>query len=165
MKKMESTGEHYRCDKCGWKWDHEDDACPNCGSKLYIMMEDESINLQRLQNEIKKWSDSAFGMYRHGVPIIHHLKAETDELIDALETHHKGIYGNSDESALKRYREDKENILMEFADCFMLLIDAASHEQITINMLAEATARKLEINKKRKWGKPNELGYTEHIKE
>lgn len=162
---MESTGEHYRCDKCGWTWTHEDDACPNCGSDLYIMLEDEIINLQRLQNDIKKWSDGAFGMHRHGIPIIHHLKAETDEVIEALETYHKGIYGNTDESVLKRYREDKERILMEFADCFMLLIDATAHEQITVNMLAEATARKLEINKKRKWGEANEFGYFEHIRD
>lgn len=47
---MESTGEHYRCDKCGWTWDHEDDACPNCGSSLYILSRDEPINLQKLQN-------------------------------------------------------------------------------------------------------------------
>lgn len=162
---MESTGEHYRCDKCGYTWTHEDDACPNCGSDLYIMLEDEAINLQRLQNDIKKWSDGAFGMHRHGIPIIHHLRAETDEVIEALESYHKGIYANTDETAIKRLRESKDRILMEFADCFMLLIDAAAHEQITINMLAEAAARKLEINKARKWGEANELGYFEHIRD
>lgn len=125
----------------------------------------EKINIQELQDNVKKWSDEAFGLYRIGIPIIHHLKAETDEVIEALETYHKGSYGNTDESALKRLRENKERILMEFADCFMLLIDAAAHEQITIDMLADATARKLEINKKRKWGKPNELGYVEHLKD
>lgn len=165
---MESTGETYRCDKCGYTWTHEDDACPNCGSDLYIISIGCShlkIDIQELQDEVKKWSDSTFGMYRHGVPIIYHLKAETDELIQALKENHSGIYVNNDKDGLKRLRESKDKILMEFADCFMLLIDAASHEQITINMLAEATQKKLRINKTRKWGNANELGYFEHLKD
>lgn len=217
MTKMESTGEVYKCDKCGYTWEHEDDACPNCGSDLYIIpigcshrkdrhkqsielldkflretppeqlnelikkydeMEIEgptlteylsqfgnNIDIQRLQDEVKKWSDGVFGMYRNGIPIIYHLKGEVDELIEALKNNHKGIYGNTDETALKRFRESKDKILMEFADCFMLLIDAAAHEQITIDMLVNATKRKLEINKARKWGAANEFGYHEHLKE
>ena len=85
--------------------------------------------------------------------------------VEALQTRHKGAYGNDDISGIKRLQKNNDQVLMEFADCFMLLIDAAAHEQISIGMLAEATARKLEINKKRKWGDANELGYFEHIKE
>jgi NTP pyrophosphatase (non-canonical NTP hydrolase) len=129
------------------------------------MMSIDNIDVQKLQDEVKKWSDSTFGMHRNGVPIIIHLKAETDELIDALVNHYKGIYANTTENALKKLRKNKDRILMEFADCFMLLIDAAAHEQITIDMLANATKQKLEINKTRKWGKANEHGYFEHIKE
>lgn len=128
-------------------------------------MNTENIDIQKLQDDVKKWSDNTFGMYRNGASIINHLKAETDELIDALVYHYKGIYANTTENALKKLRKNKDRILMEFADCFMLLIDAAAHEQITINMLANATKRKLEINKTRKWGEANEDGYFEHIKE
>lgn len=162
---MESTGETYRCDKCGYTWTHEDDACPNCGSSLYMVSINNNIDIQKLQNDVKKWSDTTFGMYRHGIPIIYHLKDETDELIEALKENHNGIYANSDETALERLRKSKNKILMEFTDCFMLLIDAAAHEQITIDMLAKATEEKLEINKTRKWGSANELGYFEHLKD
>lgn len=162
---MESTGETYRCLNCGWIWGHEDDFCPNCGYDYYITVPHNSKDIQQLQDNVKKWSDSAFGLHRLGTPIIHHLKAETDELIDALNSLHQGVYTNDDKSGLNLLREKKDQVLMEFADCFMLLIDAAAHEQITIDMLSEATDRKLEINKQRKWGKPNDLGYFEHIKE
>lgn len=129
------------------------------------MMSIDNIDVQKLQDEVKKWSDSTFGMHRSGIPIINHLKAETDELIEALINNHRGIYANTTEDALKRLRKSKDRILMEFADCFMLLIDAAAHEQITIDMLVNATKQKLEINKTRKWGEPNELGYFEHLKD
>lgn len=165
MIKMESTGEAYRCNNCEYIWTHEDDACPNCGSFSYDILMGEFDNIQILQNDIKRWSDREFGMYRNGIPIIYHLKAEVDELIEALKDNHKGLYANTDKTALKRLRESKDKILMEFADCFMLLIDAAAHEQITIDMLTKATKQKLEINKARKWGAANEFGYHEHLKE
>lgn len=162
---MESTGEIYRCQRCGCIWSHEDDFCPNCGYDYYVIVPYDPKNIQRLQDRIKEWSDGTFGLHRLGTPIIHHLKAETDELIEALNLLHQGVYANDDNNGLKSLREKKDQVLMEFADCFMLLIDAAAHEQITIDMLSEAADRKLEINKQRKWGKPNDLGYFEHIKE
>lgn len=170
MTRMEYTGESYKCDKCGFIWHHEDDACPNCGSDLYIFPIGDQANptlipnIQKLQNQIKKWSDGTFGKNRTGIPIIHHLKAETDEVIEALTNYHQESYLNGDITDFDKLRKNRERVLFEFADCFMLLIDAAAHEQITIDMLTEATKQKLEINKKREWGKPNDLGYTEHIK-
>ena len=53
---------------------------------------------------------------------------------------------------------------MEIADCFMLLLDSAHHVGITHNEILQATKEKLEINKKRKWGNPDENGVVEHIK-
>jgi len=121
--------------------------------------------VQEVQDNIKKWSDEAFGKYRLGTSILHHLKAEIDEVIDALKIHHEGVYSNNLEDGIKKISENKKRILYEFADCFMLLIDAASHEQINIGELIHATEVKLEINKKRKWGEANELGYFEHIED
>ena len=54
---------------------------------------------------------------------------------------------------------------MEFADCFMLLLDAASHYDLTAEELIEVTVTKLEINRQRKWGKPDKNGVVEHIRE
>lgn len=34
--KVEKTGIVYKCNKCGYKFDWEDDACPNCGSRILI---------------------------------------------------------------------------------------------------------------------------------
>ena len=56
-----------------------------------------------------------------------------------------------------------QNVLFEFADAYMLLLDSAWHFGISIKTLLEYTQKKLEINKKRKWGKPDKNGVIEHI--
>ena len=50
----------------------------------------------------------------------------------------------------------------ELADCQHLLFGIAS--KLGINLM-DATAKKFEVNKKRKWGQPDENGVVEHIKE
>ena len=122
--------------------------------------------IQNLQNDIKKWSDKTFGTHRTGKPIAYHLKKEIDELIEALDMFHQGIYSNkSNKSDLHQLAIIRKRVIMELADCFTLLIDSAAHEQITIEMLVTASKEKLEINKKRKWGIPDENGVVEHIEE
>ena len=117
-------------------------------------------DIQKLQDDIKKWSDEAFGMHRTGKPIANHLKKEVDELIEALDVYHQGIYSNADEYRIKRRR-----MIMEAADCFTLLLDVIAHEQFDVNDLVNASIEKIVINKKRKWGKPDENGVVEHIEE
>lgn len=122
------------------------------------------MELQILQNEIKKWSDGAFGMYRNSLPMVHHLKKEVDELIVALDDVYRGVYSNDDngqELLAKKYAA----ILKEYADCFMLLIDSAAHFPIRMDTLLNAVEKKLEENKSRKWGKPDENGVVEHIRD
>jgi hypothetical protein len=130
--------------------------------------ESEKINeIQRLQNDVKKWSDETFGIFRTGTPIAHHLKKEINELIDALSVIHNGIYTNdpTGQEGLRRLAEARHRIKMEYADCLTLLLDSAAHENLTIDDLTKASQEKLEINKKRKWGTPDENGVIEHIKE
>jgi len=110
--------------------------------------------IQLLQNEIKKWSDSTFGNHRTGTPIAYHLKKEIDEVIVALENHHKGADDGT-----------KNRVKFELVDCLTLLVDIAAHEDINMFDLVDASFEKLEINKKRKWGKPDENGVVEHIEE
>jgi len=104
--------------------------------------------LQELMDDIREWSVATFGASQQTtIPILFHLKKEVDELI--LEAQ----YGISE--------EDYE----EFADCFMLLLDASKGVGLSADRLIEETYKKLEKNKKRKWGTPDENGVIEHIRE
>ena len=53
-----------------------------------------------------------------------------------------------------------EELEMEIADCFLLLTGIASLRDIDI---IAAARKKLEINKQRDWGEPDELGIVRHI--
>jgi hypothetical protein len=122
--------------------------------------------IQELQDDIKKWSDNAFGKYRIATPMAYHLKKEINELINALEIFYQGTYSNvSTEDGIDQYTAKKRRVLFELADCLMLLVDCAAHIQIGTDELLRATEEKLEINKKRKWGTSDENGVVEHIKE
>lgn len=105
-------------------------------------------------DEIMQWSDGQFGEGQRNPAIVHHLAKEVPELIQAFERFHK------DPS-----RENSDRVGFEFADCFMLLLDSASHFGLTAGNLLYYTDEKLKINKARKWGKPDENGVIEHIKE
>lgn len=54
--------------------------------------------------------------------------------------------------------------VMEYADCFMLLLDAARVSGYTADVVLAAAWVKLEVNKKREWGPPNEDGSVEHVR-
>lgn len=51
----------------------------------------------------------------------------------------------------------------EYADCFLLLLDAAFYNGISIAQIVDAAETKLEKNKQRNWGEPNSEGFTEHL--
>lgn len=115
--------------------------------------------LQKLMNDVAQWSNDTFGHAQRTPGIIAHLKKEVEELDKAV--------GKTFELT-----DDPEDIVDliykaqdEFADCFMLLIDAATHFSINADQLLQLTRDKLEINKKRKWGNPNADGSVEHIRE
>lgn len=115
-------------------------------------------DLSKLSIEIKAWSDKTFGMHRIATPIVYHLKKEVNELIEALDVYHKGNYSE------EMYQKNFNSVMEEFADCYMLLIDAASHFPVTQDQILIEVRKKLEINKLRKWGSPDENGIVEHIK-
>jgi NTP pyrophosphatase (non-canonical NTP hydrolase) len=72
-----------------------------------------------------------------------HLIEEVNELKEDL------LHGNS-------------KAVYEFADCFLLLFGAASLYGMCYMDICDAINEKMEINKKRKWGKENEQGYVKH---
>lgn len=92
-----------------------------------------------LQERVGEWGDATFG--HEGEQslegIVNHLEEEAEEL---GETH------------------DPE----EAADCLMLLFQHAHTKGYD---LLEETEKKLEVNKDREWGEPDEDGVVRHVKE
>jgi len=94
---------------------------------------------------ISKWQKETFG---EATPLskVSHLAEEIIELVSDLRTH------NTERR-------------LEFADCFILLFGAAQSDGMTYEDICNAIDEKMAINYKRKWGKPNENGVVNHIKE
>ena len=88
-------------------------------------------NLHKLLKEIETFSNSAFGtpQVRNETATLRKLKAEIDELIENPNDKH------------------------EWADVFLLLLDAARRKGYTINDLISFGLEKIEINKNRTWKK------------
>jgi NTP pyrophosphatase (non-canonical NTP hydrolase) len=120
-------------------------------------------DLQNLMNFISEWSDGTFGKSQRNPAIIHHLKKEVEELIEALEKTNGFACDNS--VGVGEFGRQLDKTKMEYADCFMLLLDSAAHFGITADKLIAITYQKLQINKQRSWGKPDKNGVVEHIKE
>jgi NTP pyrophosphatase (non-canonical NTP hydrolase) len=114
----------------------------------------QSRDLQIIADDLKEWSDKTFGERMSSISMAFHLQQETEELVNSLRDYY---YSPNPNEKLK------EDVYFEFADCFMLLIDAASHFPMDMNTLIEYTKRKLEINKRRKWGEPDENGVVNHL--
>lgn len=79
---------------------------------------------------------------------IAHLKKELPELEEAI----KNDWPNT-------------AAVMEFADCFFLLFGSAASAGLDYETIIAGIEQKFEINKSRKWGKPDENGVVEHIRE
>jgi Protein of unknown function (DUF550) len=95
--------------------------------------------------EVYQWQLKTFG-YVKALPNVFHLEQEVLELQHDLTTNAK----------------DRR---LEFADCFILLYGAAVADGMSYEDISKAISEKLEINRKRTWGKPDERGVTNHIKE
>jgi len=101
---------------------------------------DPTGDFQELQINIANWSNATFGPGQRTEGMIAHLLKEVQEL------------------------HEEPNDLEEYADCLMLLIDAAYSVGFDMKKLLKATQKKLEINKKRKWGPQNQDGSIEHVR-
>ena len=93
--------------------------------------------------EIVTWQDKTFGEATPQSKLAH-LDEELIELKEAIEA------GSADQ-------------YLEFADCFLLLFGAAAKAGMSYDDICEAIDSKMEINKKRKWGKPDKNGVVKHI--
>ena len=119
--------------------------------------------LQILMNDISNWSNATFGDDRRNPAIIYHLKKEVDELIESL--HKSNALGCDNSIGIGEFGRQIDKTKMEYADCFMLLLDSAHHFHLTAEDLIDLTRKKLDINKSRKWGNPDHEGVIEHIKD
>lgn len=99
-----------------------------------------SSDINDLQHDLKCWTEKQFPQ-RNTNGICAHLRKETAEV------------------------EKSPKDVIEYADCMMLLLDAASYNGIHASDILSACYKKLDINKSRKWGKPNAQGFTEHVKD
>lgn len=119
--------------------------------------------LQKLMNDTRRWSDATFGEGDRNLAIIYHLTKEVAELIDAMEDYKES--SNSSNMDFKEYSTKIDKVECELADCFLLLLDSAKHFGMDADDLINVSRAKLNTNKKRKWGIPDENGVVEHIKE
>lgn len=99
---------------------------------------DAQSEIQDLQNNVFNWAEETFGTDRLEATL-NHLKSEIEEI------------------------KDNPSDLAEWADAFLLFIQALKIAGFTIRNLIFASVGKLSINKKRKWGKPNKGGFSEHV--
>ena len=95
----------------------------------------------RFQIEAARWADRTFGEVREPDGAVAHLAKEIKELA-------KSPYDD-----------------WEYADCLMLILDAAHCAGIGADDLLNTAWEKLAINQQRKWGKPDENGVVEHVRE
>jgi len=101
---------------------------------------------------IKKWQKDTFPNATD-ISKLNHLSKEIGELKDAI---------NDEDHTIDH--EKVRKVRMEFADCFLLLFGAAASYGLTYENICHVIDTKMEINKARKWGEPNEQGFQEHIK-
>ena len=107
-----------------------------------------------------EWSQATFGSDAERGPLgaLKHLEKEAKE---AYEEWDKAKTTPKTEDAIKAIRDCKT----EIADCLFLTMDAARRSGMTLDDLLNVAFDKLEVNKKRKWGKSTSDEPTEHVRE
>ena len=96
--------------------------------------------IQDLQNSIASWSNDTFGKSRPPAAPLNHLLKEVQEAID------------------------KPTDIVEYADCLLLLLDAAAKAGFNSQQLILASFIKLDECRSRTWGPPDENGVREHVR-
>lgn len=103
-----------------------------------------------LLTDVMNWQTETF---EEATPLskIRHLQKETEELADDL---------------IKSSIHSPKNVMLrqEYADNFLLLFGSAMSAGFTFEDIMNAMREKLEICKKREWGKPDKDGVVEHIR-
>ena len=101
-----------------------------------------------IYEDINSWCIKTFGKNR-AIASLHHLKEQIEEIIQEL---------------------GKENVNVEdcdkkYADAFILLINSAASYGMDANDVLKAISIKMDINRGRRWGSPDDNGICKHLKE
>jgi hypothetical protein len=99
----------------------------------------EMRNVNLIQREIALWAEKTFGPGDRFDGIMSHLKEEVGEL------------------------RDSDGHIEEFADCLILLLNAAEQRGITWDILTQTVEIKMKVNKLRKWGNKQPCGKVNHM--
>lgn len=97
--------------------------------------------IQELQDTVYNWSENTFGKGRPPSAPLNHLLKEVQEAIDSPQD------------------------IIEYADCLLLLLDAAAKAGFNTQQLILAAFIKLDECRQRKWAEPDENGVSEHVRE
>lgn len=102
--------------------------------------------ISRLYTEHSEWSQKTFGSDDERGPVgpLKHLAKEAKEAAEAT---------------------DRDELLKELADCFLLLLDANRRGKFTVRDLIRASLEKMEVNRNRKWPAPTKDEPVEHVRE
>lgn len=103
-------------------------------------------------NEITEWQDKTFGEATSISKLIHLAGENPDPNSEIGELMADIKVGNP----LRR---------LEWADGFLLFFGAAKKDGMSYQDISDAIQEKFEINKKRKWGKPDANGVVSHVKD
>lgn len=104
---------------------------------------DLGYKLATLCDAQSSWSQSTFGLDTERGPVgaLKHLEKEAVEA------------------------QKSPDDITEYADCFLLTIDAARRAGFSIESLVDAATKKQEVNRRRKWPEPQADVPVEHVKE
>lgn len=117
-----------------------------------------NVQVQHFQDMVTTWQDKTFPSATTRTRF-DHLEDEFTELKRAIDDIEWGRANDCDDAFIARRRNE---IGFELADMFLLMLAIAGGENIRV---IHYIVRKFEINQERDWGKPNEKGYVEHIRE
>lgn len=107
--------------------------------------------------KITNWQNKTFGS-GGALPKIAHLEEEIRELKKEL------TFFCENKDLMTYTKENKLIKEREFADCFILLFGAAASDGMSFDDIVKCIDEKMQINYKRKWGKPKSNGVINHIK-
>jgi len=110
-------------------------------------------DLQILMDDITLWADDTFGKGRTCSAPLYHLMEEVEETLDSIR-----------EESFRISIDQIDHTMFEFADCFILILNAASKYGMNADGLMGHAKKKMAINKKRTWGKPDANGVVKHLK-
>ena len=113
-------------------------------------------DIQKFIDENNEWSIETFGE-GGPVPPLEHLADEVQETIQAVRVWELN-YKNPDLDGPLR-----SEAITEFADCFILLCQAAKKFNVSFSTLLYAAQKKMKVNESRKWAKSDGKGRSKHI--